>query len=226
MGDGSQWGLNIQYAVQPNPGGLAQAFLIGEDFINGDPSCLILGDNIYYGQGLEASLVSANERSDGATVYGYWVSDPERYGVVAFDENGVANHIEEKPSAPRSNYAVTGLYFYDNQGVDVAKSIKPSDRGELEITDVNRVYLERNELNVERMGRGVAWLDTGTHQSLIDAAQFVRIVEERQGLKVCCPEEIAWRKGYITAEQLQEIAEPLEKSGYGRYLLDLLKVER
>lgn len=225
LGDGSKWGMSIEYAVQPDPGGLAQAFLIGEDFVGDNPSTLILGDNIYFGTGFEDSLVAAGKRQEGATVYGYWVSDPERYGVVSFDAQGRAEHIEEKPKKPRSNYAVTGLYFYDNQVVDIAKSIKPSARGELEITDVNRIYLERDQLNVERLGRGTAWLDMGTYDSLMDAAHFVSIVEKRQGLKICCPEEIAWRKGFISAEQLEAMARPLEKSGYGRYLLDLLKHE-
>ena len=221
--DGSKWGLSIEYAVQADPGGLAQAFLIGEDFIGDNPSTLILGDNIYFGTGLEESLIAAGKRKEGATIYGYWVSDPERYGVVSFDARGKAVHIEEKPKKPRSNYAVTGLYFYDNQVVDIAKSIKPSPRGELEITDVNRIYLGRDQLNVERLGRGTAWLDMGTYDSLMDAAHFVSIVEKRQGLKICCPEEIAWRKGFISAGQLEAMARPLEKSGYGRYLLDLLK---
>ena len=225
LGDGSKWGMSIEYAAQPDPGGLAQAFLIGEDFVGDNPSTLILGDNIYFGAGLEESLVAVGKRREGATVYGYWVSDPERYGVVSFDAQGRAELIEEKPLKPRSNYAVTGLYFYDNQVVDIAKSIKPSPRGELEITDVNRIYLERDQLNVERMGRGTAWLDMGTYDSLMDAAHFVSIVEKRQGLKICCPEEIAWRKGFISTEQLEAMALPLEKSGYGRYLLDLLKDE-
>ena len=225
LGDGSKWGVSIEYAVQPDPGGLAQAFLIGEDFVGDNPSTLILGDNIYFGTGFEDSLVAAGKRQEGATVYGYWVIDPERYGVVSFDAQGRAEHIEEKPEKPRSNYAVTGLYFYDNQVVDIAKSIKPSARGELEITDVNRIYLERDQLNVERLGRGTAWLDMGTYDSLMDAAHFVSIVEKRQGLKICCPEEIAWRNGFISAEQLAAMARPLEKSGYGRYLLDLLKHE-
>jgi glucose-1-phosphate thymidylyltransferase len=222
LGDGSAWGLNISYAIQPNPGGLAQAFLIGEQFVGNDPSCLVLGDNIFYGHGLPELLNKACSRQDGATVFGYYVNDPERYGVVAFDANGKANSIEEKPKAPKSKYAVTGLYFYDSNVVDIAKSIRPSARGELEITTVNEVYLNQGKLNVEIMGRGYAWLDTGTHASLLDAGQFVRVMEERQGLKIACPEEIAFRSGYINASQLEKIAQPLVNSGYGRYLLNLL----
>ena len=222
LGDGSQWGVNFQYAVQPSPDGLAQAFLIGETFIGRDPACLILGDNIYYGQGLSALLRRAASRHQGATVFGYYVRDPERYGVVRFDANGRAVDIEEKPKAPKSNYAVTGLYFYDNDVVDIAKNIRPSPRGELEITDVNKVYLERGALNVEVMGRGYAWLDTGTHESLLAAAHFVQVVEQRQGLKVACPEEVAWRMGLIDDAQLTRLAGPLAKSGYGQYLLELL----
>jgi glucose-1-phosphate thymidylyltransferase len=222
LGDGSQWGVNFQYAVQPNPDGLAQAFLIGETFIGRDPACLILGDNIYYGQGLSAVLRRAAGRQQGATVFGYYVRDPERYGVVSFDASGRAMDIEEKPKNPKSHYAVTGLYFYDNDVVNVAKNIRPSPRGELEITDVNKVYLERGALNVEVLGRGYAWLDTGTHESLLAAAHFVQVVEQRQGLKVACPEEVAWRMGLIDDAQLTRLAEPLAKSGYGQYLLELL----
>lgn len=223
LGDGQQWGINFQYAVQPSPDGLAQAFLIGESFIGADPACLILGDNIYYGQGLSAALRQATARSRGATVFGYYVRDPERYGVVSFDNQGRAVAIEEKPKQPKSNYAVTGLYFYDNEVINVAKHIRPSARGELEITDVNRVYLERGQLHVELLGRGYAWLDTGTHESLLAAAHFVQVVEQRQGLKVACPEEIAWRMKFIDDQQLVRLAEPLAKSGYGQYLMELLE---
>ena len=223
LGDGSQWGMTFQYAVQPSPDGLAQAFLIGEQFIGADRVCLMLGDNIYYGQGLSAVLRRATARVPGATVFGYYVRDPERYGVVSFDGRGRAVAIEEKPKAPKSNYAVTGLYFYDNAVVNVAKNIRPSARGELEITDVNRVYLERGELNVELLGRGYAWLDTGTHESLLAAAHFVQVVEQRQGLKVACPEEVAWRMAFIDDGQLVRLAEPLAKSGYGQYLMELLE---
>ena len=223
LGDGARWGVNFRYAAQPSPDGLAQAFLIGESFIGADPACLILGDNIYYGQGLSAVLRRAAARERGATVFGYYVRDPERYGVVSFDERGRAKDIEEKPKAPKSHYAVTGLYFYDNDVVNVAKNIRPSARGELEITDVNRVYLERGELNVELLGRGYAWLDTGTHESLLAAAHFVQVVEQRQGLKVACPEEVAWRMGFIDDGQLARLAEPLAKSGYGQYLMELLE---
>ena len=222
LGDGAQWGVNFQYAVQPSPDGLAQAFLIGEDFIGRDPACLILGDNIYYGQGLSALLRRATSRQQGATVFGYYVRDPERYGVVSFDASGRAMDIEEKPKAPKSNYAVTGLYFYDNDVVNIARNIRPSPRGELEITDVNKVYLKRGALNVELLGRGYAWLDTGTHESLLAAAHFVQVVEQRQGLKVACPEEVAWRMGFINDDQLRRLAGPLAKSGYGQYLLELL----
>ncbi len=220
--DGSQWGLNLQYAEQPDPGGLAQAFLIGESFIGDGLSSLVLGDNIFYGQNLSQSLQNANRQTTGATVFAYHVSDPERYGVVVLDENGKPTDIEEKPKVPRSNFAVTGLYFYDKDVVEIAKSIKPSPRGELEITDVNRVYLERGDLDVEVWRRGTAWLDTGTHDSLIEAAQFVSVLESRQGLKIACPEEIAWRMKYITDEQVQELAEPMKNNGYGQYLLQLL----
>ncbi|MCP5420427.1 MAG: glucose-1-phosphate thymidylyltransferase RfbA [Gammaproteobacteria bacterium] len=223
LGDGRQWGIQLSYAEQPKPEGLAQAFLIGEAFIGADPVCLILGDNIYYGQGLSALLRRALERRRGATVFGYYVRDPQRYGVVSFDKRGRAVDIEEKPRQPKSNYAVTGLYFYDNDVVGIAKSIRPSARGELEITDVNKAYLTRGDLVVERLGRGFAWLDTGTHESLLAAANFVQVVEQRQGLKISCPEEIAYRMGFIDAEQLARLAEPLARNGYGRYLLELLR---
>ncbi|QBP73980.1 glucose-1-phosphate thymidylyltransferase [Herbaspirillum huttiense] len=218
LGDGGRWGLNISYAQQPSPDGLAQAFLIGRDFIGNSPSALVLGDNIFYGHDLQSKLDQACTRTSGATVFAYHVNDPERYGVVAFDADGRATSLEEKPSQPKSKYAVTGLYFYDNQVCDIAAEIKPSARGELEITDVNRFYLERGELNVEMMGRGYAWLDTGTHESLIEASNFIQTIEHRQGLKVACPEEIAYRMGYIDAKQLQQLAAPLVKSGYGVYL--------
>ncbi|MDP1658296.1 MAG: glucose-1-phosphate thymidylyltransferase RfbA [Methylotenera sp.] len=223
LGDGSDWGLNLQYAVQPSPDGLAQAFIIGKDFIGNDPSALVLGDNIFYGHDLYTQLQQAMLREQGATVFAYHVQDPERYGVVDFDKQGRATSLEEKPVNPKSNYAVTGLYFYDNQVSDIAANLKPSARGELEITDVNRIYLEREQLNVEIMGRGYAWLDTGTHESLIEASNFIQTIENRQGLKVCCPEEIAYRKGLINAEQLERLAQPLAKNGYGQYLLNLLK---
>lgn len=222
LGDGEAWGLNLSYAVQPDPGGLAQAFHIGADFVGRDPSVLILGDNIYHGHGLTDLLSRAAARTDGATVFGYYVKDPRAYGVVSFDAEGKAETIEEKPEHPRSHYAVTGLYFYDGNAVDYAHRIKPSPRGELEITDLNRLYLEEGRLSVEIMGRGYAWLDTGTHASLIDAANFVQITEERQGLKICCPEELVWRMGFIDDAQLERIAAPLVKSGYGDYLLGLL----
>ncbi len=223
LGDGRQWGVAFHYAAQPSPDGLAQAFLIGEDFIGGDPACLILGDNIYYGQGLSAVLRRATACERGATVFGYYVRDPERYGVVSFDAQGRAVDIQEKPQQPKSNYAVTGLYFYDNEVVEIAKSIRPSARGELEITDLNKVYLERGELNVELLGRGYAWLDTGTHESLLAAANFMQVVEQRQGLKIACLEEVAWRMGFIDDGQLAQLAAPLAKNGYGQYLLDLLE---
>ena len=223
LGDGSEWGISINYAQQPRPEGLAQAYHIGADFVGNDPSVLILGDNIFHGHGLPDLLAKAVSRPDGATVFGYYVNDPKSYGVVSFDAHGKAETIEEKPAHPKSHYAVTGLYFYDGDAVDLAKDLKPSPRGELEITDLNRRYLEAGKLNVELMGRGFAWLDTGTHASLLDAANYVRIVEERQGLKVCCPEEIAWRMGLINDEQLQKIATPLRKSGYGDYLLSQLE---
>ncbi len=224
LGDGSDWGMAISYAVQPEPKGLAQAYHIGADFVGSRPSVLILGDNIFHGHGLPELLARADARSEGATVFGYYVKDPQAYGVVSFDAAGRAATIEEKPHVPRSNYAVTGLYFYDGRVVEFARDIKPSARGELEITDLNRIYLEAGALNVELMGRGFAWLDTGTHGSLLDAALYVRIVEERQGLKICCPEEIAWRLGFIDAAQLARIAEPLRKSGYGEYLLGQLQI--
>jgi glucose-1-phosphate thymidylyltransferase len=223
LGDGNELGLSINYAVQPNPGGLAQAYHIGADFVGSDPSTLILGDNIFYGHGLTELLSSAGSRDEGATVFGYYVKDPGAYGVISFDAEGRAETIEEKPAQPRSNYAVTGLYFYDGKAVDYAHNLKPSPRGELEITDLNRLYLEAGTLNVEYMGRGFAWLDTGTHASLLDAANFVRVTEERQGLKVCCPEELSWRMGFIDDAQLERIAAPLVKSGYGQYLMGLME---
>ncbi len=223
LGDGSQWGMSITYAVQPSPDGLAQAFIIGREFVNGQPSALVLGDNIFYGHDLVKQLAHADERQTGASVFVYHVTDPERYGVVAFDEDKRAISIEEKPKAPKSNYAVTGLYFYDNQVCDIAASIQPSHRGELEITDVNRVYLEKNQLNVEIMGRGYAWLDTGTHDSLLEAASFIATLQKRQGLQVACPEEIAFAQKWIDAAQIQKLATPLAKNGYGQYLLSLIK---
>ena len=223
IGDGSELGINVQYAVQPSPDGLAQAFLIGDSFIGNDCCTLILGDNIYYGHDLKRSLQSAHNQEQGATVFGYHVNDPERYGVVSFDDDWNALSIEEKPAVPKSNYAVTGLYYYDNRVVDFAKEVKPSPRGELEITDLNNLYLKDGSLKVELMGRGSAWLDTGTLDSLLDAANFVGAIEKRQGLKVCCPEEVAFRMGYINAEQLEKLAAPLKKSGYGDYLLKVLK---
>ncbi len=223
LGDGSNWGINLSYAVQPSPDGLAQAFILGEAFIGNSPASLVLGDNIFYGGGFSQRLASAASRATGASVFAYYVQDPERYGVVSFDKEGVARDIEEKPAQPKSHYAVTGLYFYDNDVIDIAKQVKPSARGELEITDINKVYLERGDLQVEVMSRGTAWLDTGTHNSLLDAANFIRVVEERQGLKIACPEEVAFRMGYITADDLLKLAKPLEKSGYGVYLQNLLK---
>ena len=223
LGNGSDWGLNLQYAVQPSPDGLAQAFLIGRHFIGHDPSALVLGDNIFYGHDLHVQLERAMTEPDGATIFAYHVQDPERYGVVAFNDQNQATSLEEKPSKAKSNYAVTGLYFYDNQVVDIATHLKPSPRGELEITDVNRIYLERDQLHVEIMGRGYAWLDTGTHESLIEASNFIETIEHRQGLKVACPEEIAYRRGFIGAEQLEKLAQPLAKNGYGQYLIRLLQ---
>jgi len=223
LGDGAAWGLQLSYAEQPHPGGLAQAFHIGADFLAGGPSALILGDNIFYGHGLSELLRSADAVQTGATVFGYHVSDPERYGVVSFDADGKAETLEEKPASPRSNYAVTGLYFYDERAVDYARAIQPSARGELEITDLNRLYLEAGDLNVELMGAGFAWLDTGTHASLLDAALFTKIIEDRQGLKICCPEEVAWQMGFIDDAALQRLAEPLRKSGYGEYLLQVMR---
>jgi glucose-1-phosphate thymidylyltransferase len=222
LGDGSSWGLNLQYAVQPSPDGLAQAFIIGRKFIGHHPSALILGDNIFYGHSFHQQLQSASRRDQGASIFAYHVRDPERYGVVEFDNSGRAISLEEKPARPKSNFAVTGLYFYDNTVVDIAANLKPSARGELEITDVNRIYLERGKLSVEMMGRGYAWLDTGTHESLLDASQFIQTIEHRQGLKIACPEEIAYREGFIDAAQLEKLAAPLLKSGYGDYLMQVL----
>ncbi|MBS7808226.1 glucose-1-phosphate thymidylyltransferase RfbA [Variovorax sp. PCZ-1] len=223
LGDGSQWGINLQYAIQPSPDGLAQAFIIGEKFIGNSPSALVLGDNIFYGHDFQHLLGAADQQAQGATVFAYHVKDPERYGVVAFDAQGKANCIEEKPAVPKSNYAVTGLYFYDKQVVEIAKSVKPSARGELEITAVNDAYLQMEQLNVQIMQRGYAWLDTGTHESLLEASQFIATIEHRQGLKVCCPEEIAYRSGWIDANRLHALADSLKKNAYGQYLLGLLK---
>ncbi|HET6914365.1 MAG TPA: glucose-1-phosphate thymidylyltransferase RfbA [Rhodanobacteraceae bacterium] len=223
LGDGSQWGIRIEYAVQPSPDGLAQAFLIGRDFIDGQPSCLILGDNIFYGHGLTELLQRASARERGATVFGYWVRDPERYGVAEFDRNQRVIGLEEKPAKPKSNYAVTGLYFYDERVCDFAAQLKPSARGELEITDLNRCYLDDGSLMLEQLGRGYAWLDTGTHESMMDASNYIATVENRQGLKVCCPEEIAFQSGWIGADQVHELAKPLAKTGYGRYLLQMIE---
>ncbi|WP_285413616.1 glucose-1-phosphate thymidylyltransferase RfbA [Variovorax sp. efr-133-TYG-130] len=225
LGDGSQWGINLQYEVQPSPDGLAQAFIIGDKFVGNSPSALVLGDNIFYGHDFVNLVADADAKTSGATVFAYHVQDPERYGVVAFDAKGKASSIEEKPLKPKSSYAVTGLYFYDNQVVDIAKAVKPSARGELEITAVNQAYLDRDQLNVQIMQRGYAWLDTGTHDSLLEAGQFIATLEHRQGLKIACPEEIAWRNGFIDNAQLERLAAPLEKSGYGKYLKRLLSDE-
>ena len=221
LGDGSQWGMKFDYVAQPSPDGLAQAFILGEEFLAGAPSCLVLGDNIFHGPGLTAMLERAGERDHGATVFGYWVNDPERYGVAEFDAQGRVVGLEEKPAKPRSNYAVTGLYFYDGRAPEFAKAQKPSPRGELEITDLNTVYLEEGALHLERLGRGYAWLDTGTHASLLEAANYIETIEARQGLRVCCPEEIAWNNGWLTDEQLLALAKPLAKNGYGQYLQSL-----
>ena len=225
LADGSQWGISISYCAQPRPEGLAQAFIIGRDFIGSGRVCMVLGDNIFYGHGLSQQLEKAQEHAQGATVFGYWVKDPQRYGVVSFDTAGRAVHIEEKPQNPKTNYAVTGLYFYDNQVVDIAARLKPSARGELEITDVNMAYLKMGGLRVERLGRGIAWLDTGTHETLMQASNFIEAIEKRQGLKVACPEEIAYRLGYIDAAQVEKMAQPLLQNGYGRYLIDMLKFD-
>lgn len=223
LGNGSQWGLNFQYKVQESPDGLAQAFIIGEEFLGEDSCALVLGDNIFYGHDLPKELEAAVSQTSGATVFAYHVNDPERYGVVEFDKEGIAVSLEEKPLEPKSNYAVTGLYFYDNSVIEMAKSLKPSHRGELEITDINRLYMEKGTLSVAMMGRGYAWLDTGTHHSLIEASNFIQTIEERQGLKVCCPEEIAYRKGFIDAEQIKRLAAPLAKNKYGQYLIEMVK---
>jgi glucose-1-phosphate thymidylyltransferase len=223
LGDGARWGVNFSYAVQPSPDGLAQAFLIGADFVGLDPVTLVLGDNIFFGHGLRDMLRRVGARGSGATVFGYWVNDPERYGVVEFDQDGRALSIQEKPKAPRSNYAITGLYFYDNDVIEIARNVRPSPRGELEITDINNAYLARGDLSVELMGRGFAWLDTGTHDALIDASNFIKVMQERQGLQIASPEEIAWRQGWIDAEQLVRLAEPLAKNGYGQHLFALLR---
>lgn len=226
LGNGSQWGVSFAYAEQPRPEGLAQAFIIGKDFLNGSPACLILGDNIFYGHGLMASLQQAMTNEDGATIFGYYVRDPQRYGVIEFDQTGRVLSIEEKPEHPKSNYAAVGLYFYDSQITEIAAQIKPSARGELEITDVNKIYLQQNKLKVQLMGRGIAWLDTGTHDSMLQASNFVQIVQQRQGLMISCPEEIAYRLGWITAEQLLQMAEPLKKNHYGDYLIRLVKEQQ
>ncbi len=221
LGDGRKWGVSFSYAVQPRPEGLAQAFIIGESFIGNDPATLILGDNIFYAEGLSTSMQQLNKTDSGATIFGYYVNDPERYGVIGFDNDGNVTSLEEKPTRAKSNYAITGLYFYDNDVVEIAKTIKPSARGELEITDVNKAYLEKGNLQVELLGRGTAWLDTGTHNSLLDAANFVRVIEERQGLKIACPEEIAWRMKYIDYDQFEKLAKPLSQNGYGAYLQNI-----
>jgi glucose-1-phosphate thymidylyltransferase len=226
LGDGSQWGMKIEYDVQPSPDGLAQALTIGERFLDNGPSCLVLGDNIFHGPGLTAMLRRADAREDAATLFGYWVRDPERYGVAEFDESGRVIGLEEKPSAPRSDYAVTGLYFYDGRASGFASELKPSPRGELEITDLNRMYLDRGCLHLERLGRGYAWLDTGTHQSLLEASNYIETIEARQGLRVCCPEEIAWNNGWISGQDVMRLAQPLVKNGYGQYLLGLLERDR
>ena len=223
LADGSQWGLKLEYVIQPEPAGLAQAFLLGKDFIGSDNCCLILGDNIFYGHGFEYVLNHAKQRKEGATVFGYYVKDPERYGVVEFDENNIVKSLVEKPDKPKSNYAVTGLYFYDNKVIKFAEQLKPSARGELEITDINNLYLKEGALNVERLGRGTAWLDTGTHESLMQASNFIETIESRQGLKVCCPEEIAYRNKWIDSSQLRKLAEPLIKNNYGQYLINLVE---
>ncbi|GAB3343198.1 glucose-1-phosphate thymidylyltransferase RfbA [Marilutibacter aestuarii] len=223
LGDGSQWGMNLEYAAQPSPDGLAQAFLIGRDFLGGQPSCLVLGDNIFHGPGLTALLRRADAREEGATVFGYWVRDPERYGVAEFDDQARVVSLEEKPAKPRSNYAVTGLYFYDGRASDIAAELKPSPRGELEITDLNKRYLASGQLHLEQLGRGYAWLDTGTHQSMLEASNYIETIEARQGLRVCCPEEIAWNNGWISDADLAELARPLSKNGYGEYLMGLAK---
>ncbi len=222
LGDGSQWGMRIEYEAQPSPDGLAQAFLIGREFLDGSPSCLVLGDNIFHGPGLTAMLKRADQRDTGATVFGYWVSDPERYGVAEFNSDGKVIGLEEKPAQPRSNYAVTGLYFYDGRASDIASELRPSSRGELEITDLNLRYLEEGNLHLEQLGRGYAWLDTGTHQSLLEASNYIETIEARQGLRVCCPEEIAYYRGWIDDAQLKRLAQPLIKNGYGRYLMELV----
>lgn len=225
LGDGSQLGLSLDFAEQPSPDGLAQAFIIGRDFVGTDTVCLVLGDNVFYGHNLTGKLQSAVSSKKGATIFGYWVKDPERYGIISFDENGIAVDIEEKPKHPKSNWAVTGLYFYDNKVLDIAADLKPSPRGELEITDVNSAYLAAGTLRVEKLGRGFAWLDTGTHESLLDASGYIETIEKRQGLKIACVEEIAYRMGYIDSEQVRKIAEPMQKNGYGRYLIEILKHE-
>jgi glucose-1-phosphate thymidylyltransferase len=226
LGDGSQWGLSFSYLVQPKPEGIAQAFVLGKRFIGDEPVCLILGDNIFYGHGLPDTLNAAEARAGGATVFGYWVKDPQRYGVVAFDDDGKAIGVEEKPETPPSNWAITGLYFYDHQVTELAAALKPSNRGELEITDVNRAYLEMGQLYVQKLGRGIAWLDTGTHESMMRASTYIEVIEERQGLKVACIEEIAFHKGYIDAEQVLRLAQPLRNNGYGSYLIDMINFER